>query len=375
MLSANILLVDDRKENLLALEAMLEGLVDNLHFIRARSGEEALECVQNQDFAVILLDVVLPGISGLETATRIKAREGSQHTPIIFLTAFEVGELPIFKGYSSGAVDYLVKPINPEVLRAKVATFVELSLTHERLREMERLKSKFIADASHELRTPLASLELRLYLLEHDATDKQSQHIEVLKRSVNQLQDIVNGILRFSEFQEDDNRQRFTTVDLNTLVAQVVAGCHLRAEAAGLNVRTQLADMRLPLWGNPKYLSQALTELLVNAITYTENGGVDLITELDRDRNVVCLTIQDTGIGIAEDDLPYIFERFYRGQQVSSSTFPGTGLGLSSVQEIVHLHGGTINVESQIGQGTSFRLSLPLKRVAHNIAESLPGEA
>src|SRR5258708_6716849 len=123
MLAANILLVDDRADNLFALEAMLEGLVDNLHFVKARSGEQALECVLNQDFAVILLDVWLPGISGLETASLIKTRERSQHTPIIFLTAFDQGELPIFKGYSSGAVDYLIKPIVPEVLRAKVATF------------------------------------------------------------------------------------------------------------------------------------------------------------------------------------------------------------------------------------------------------------
>src|SRR5258708_27502040 len=148
MFEAHILLVDDRPANLLALEASLEGLREKLHFVRARSGEEALQRTLTQDFAVILLDVQLGGMSGLETAKLIKAQHRSRYTPIIFFTAYDQGELPIYKGYSSGAVDYLIKPIIPEVLRAKVATFVELSQAQEQLREVHRLKSRFIADAS-----------------------------------------------------------------------------------------------------------------------------------------------------------------------------------------------------------------------------------
>src|SRR4051812_30330517 len=131
MTSTNILLVDDRSENLLALEAMLESLDPRLCLIKAHSGDEALKAVLDQDFAAILLDVHMQGMDGFETAALIKEREKSQHTPIIFLTAYDHGSLPIFKGYSVGAVDYLIKPIVPEILRAKVAIFVDLYRAHQ----------------------------------------------------------------------------------------------------------------------------------------------------------------------------------------------------------------------------------------------------
>jgi YesN/AraC family two-component response regulator len=120
----NILLVDDQPKNLLVLEAILDSLGQNL--VKANSGEQALKCVLNQDFAVILLDVQMPGMDGLETAKLIRERERSQHTPIIFLTAFSTSVSQMFKGYSLGAVDYLIKPIEPEILTSKVAVFVEL---------------------------------------------------------------------------------------------------------------------------------------------------------------------------------------------------------------------------------------------------------
>src|SRR5262245_47079496 len=145
MTGTNILLVDDRPENLLALEAMLESLGSNLCLVRAQSGEEALKAVLDHDFAVILLDVHMHNMDGFETAALIKAQEKSQHTPIIFLTAFDNGDLPIFQGYSVGAVDYLIKPIVPEVLRAKVSVFVDLYRAHERLKELDQLKAKFIS--------------------------------------------------------------------------------------------------------------------------------------------------------------------------------------------------------------------------------------
>ncbi|HEY9805728.1 MAG TPA: response regulator, partial [Candidatus Obscuribacterales bacterium] len=118
----NVLLVDDYPENLLALEAILENLGQNL--VRASSGEEALRCLLDQDFAVILLDVQMPGIDGFETATLIRERSRSQHTPIIFMTAFSSSDSLVFKGYSLGAVDYLLKPVKPEILTSKVAVFV-----------------------------------------------------------------------------------------------------------------------------------------------------------------------------------------------------------------------------------------------------------
>lgn len=133
---ASILLVDDQPANLLALEAILDDLGTDL--VRAHSGEEALRLMAGRDFAVVLLDVQMHGLDGFQTAQRIRQREASRHTPIIFLTAFESAEFPVTKAYDLGAVDYLVKPLVPEILRAKVAAFVELYHLRERERRERR---------------------------------------------------------------------------------------------------------------------------------------------------------------------------------------------------------------------------------------------
>src|SRR5688500_12719447 len=136
----NILLVDDLPANLLALEAILEGLGHNL--VRAYSGEEALKCLLDQEFAVILLDVLMPGLDGFETARIIRGRAQTRHTPIIFVTAIGTSDTQIFKGYFLGAADYLVKPIVPEILRAKVLAFVALYQKAKELVERERLEAE-----------------------------------------------------------------------------------------------------------------------------------------------------------------------------------------------------------------------------------------
>ena len=133
----NILLVDDQPSNLLALEAILQG--QDRNFVKARSGLECLRCLLDDDFAVILMDVKMPGMDGFETAALIRQRERCQHTPIIFLTAFETNDMQMFKGYSLGAVDYLFKPIVPEVLRAKVAVFVEIFQKTQQVKQQSEL--------------------------------------------------------------------------------------------------------------------------------------------------------------------------------------------------------------------------------------------
>ncbi|MBV9385961.1 MAG: response regulator [Chroococcidiopsidaceae cyanobacterium CP_BM_ER_R8_30] len=161
----NVLLVDDYPENLLALEATLSSLGQNL--VTANSGKEALRCLLNQDFAVILLDVQMPGMDGFETATLIREREKSRHTPIIFLTAFSTNESLVFKGYALGAVDYLLKPIEPEILKSKVTVFVDLFRKTE---EVKRQAAQ-LATANTELRRQAATLRKQAQLLDlaHDA--------------------------------------------------------------------------------------------------------------------------------------------------------------------------------------------------------------
>src|SRR5919199_4107538 len=147
----NILMVDDHPENLVALEAILDSLGQNL--VKATSGTEALRCLLDQDFAVILLDVQMPGMDGFETATLIRQRPRSQHTPIIFITAINRSDTHVSRGYSLGAVDYLFKPIEPEILISKVAVFVSL---HKKSQEVKRQAQQLEA-ANQELETEITS--------------------------------------------------------------------------------------------------------------------------------------------------------------------------------------------------------------------------
>ena len=198
---ARILLVDDRPENLLALEAILSSLDQSL--VRATSGEEALKALLAEDFAVILLDVQMPGMDGFETASHIKRRERTRDIPIIFLTAINREPQHAFRGYSAGAVDYLAKPFDPWVLRAKVAVFVELYLKNRQLHEQAELLRGQLADPSRnaigaDLMQRLRSVEDQLELVASQAKvtvdPTMSDHVAALADRVARLRDGVEAL-------------------------------------------------------------------------------------------------------------------------------------------------------------------------------------
>ncbi len=248
------------------------------------------------------------------------------------------------------------------ILEQRVAErTADLSAANVRLQELDRMKSKFIADASHELRTPVANLSLRLHLLERDLPERRAEHIANLKSQLVRLKELVDHILDFSHLEvASGERTPLAPIDLNTLVEQAVDACRPRAEAAGL-VLTFLPCADLPfVEGHQSYLIQVATNLIVNAINYTRTGSVTVSTCHETEPERVGLCVKDTGIGIDPEDMPHLFERFYRGKKIGSSNIPGTGLGLSIVREIVEMHGGTVEIDSQVTQGTTVRVWLPL---------------
>src|SRR5713226_1956843 len=213
--TVKILLVDDQPENLFSLEAVLD--TPGLELVKANSGADALKHVLNDEFAVILLDVKMPGMDGFETASLIRGRERSRHTPIIFLTAYK-SEEELFQGYYAGAVDYLFKPIVPDVLRSKVAVFVdlykktqllkrnaetlegknkELERLYATVKQLDELKTNFFANASHELRTPLALVlgPLERLRAETSLTEPQLRNLELVERNSRLLLKHVNDLL------------------------------------------------------------------------------------------------------------------------------------------------------------------------------------
>ncbi len=246
-----------------------------------------------------------------------------------------------------------------EELETRVADRTrELTEANRRLQELDRLKSKFVSDVSHELRTPITSLKLYVELLDHGKPEKQADYKRTLKGQAQRLSKLVEDILNLSRLELGAAKVQFEPVDLNALVDSIVVVHQPSAEAAGLDLSfTPGADLP-PVQGERNQLAQVFTNLIANAINYTPRGTVHVRT-YQRDQRI-CFEIQDSGMGIDPVDLPHLFDRFYRGKRVIRSKIRGTGLGLAIVKEIVDLHGGEIEVESEVDVGTTFRVWLPI---------------
>ncbi|MCI0461163.1 MAG: response regulator [Gemmataceae bacterium] len=416
----NILLVDDLPSNLLALESMLEGLDQNL--VKVRSGEEALRCLLEKDFCVILMDVLMPGMDGLETAALIRQRDRSRHTPIIFLTAFEKNDLQMFKGYSLGAVDYLLKPVVPAVLRSKVAVFVELyqkteqikrqaellqetqrqehehRLAEEKqrwemerlraeaekekkvaeelarsidqrihaeklLRERDRRKDEFLAMLGHELRNPLAPLLNALHLLRVQSHDPAlvAQARDLAERQVRHLTRLVDDLLDVSRITRGKVELRKEWVELAPIVARAVDSTSPLIKERHHRLEVTWPDQPVRLEADPTRLEQILTNLLNNAAKYTEPGGqIRLIVERTGDE--VVLRVQDNGIGMSPDVLSSIFELFVQAECSLARSEGGLGIGLTLVRSLVELHGGSVGAASEgPGRGSELVVRLPVQ--------------
>jgi signal transduction histidine kinase len=381
----NILLVDDRPSNLLALEAILHDLAQNL--MSVTSGEEALRRLLAEDFAVILLDVQMQGMDGFETARLIRGRDRSRHTPIIFLTSMESPQFPLIEAYKLGAVDYLVRPLVPIILRAKVAGFVELFRKTERLRQLERRegerrlaeerqhwevrrlqeeaarekrlaeelaamsrrKDEFLAVLGHELRNPLAPIRNALQVLHLRGTDPATLEWTqgILDRQVGQVTRLVDDLLDVSRIARGKIQLRRQRLDLATLVRHTAQDHAAALEDARLALTVTAPDE--PVWveGDPTRLTQVLGNLLHNAIKFTDPGGrVTVRLTVDRAARRAVVGVSDTGIGIAPDMLGRVFDTFAQADGSMSRSRGGLGLGLALVRGLVELHGGRVQAAS-----------------------------
>jgi signal transduction histidine kinase len=371
----NVLLVDDHEENLIALEAVLSDL--GCQLVRARSGNEALRCLLKQKFAVMLLDVQMPEMDGYEVARYARDNAHTREVPIIFLTAANQTEAAMLRGYGSGAVDYLLKPFNPSVLRSKVRVFLELASSRQRLaltmRELEqarqeaerasRFKSQFLANMSHELRTPLNAIIGFGELLEDpqsgSLTPQQSEFLRHIVASGKHLVDLMNDILDLARIEAgrvEIRRERVATASLIESVRDVVRAMAVKKGIDLVcNVDGPLPDAQL----DPVRVKQILYNLLSNGIKFTPVPG-QVRLNATADDHALVLSVQDTGIGIRPSDQARLFHEFERIDPERGPRQEGTGLGLALTKKLVELHGGSIEVESEPGKGSTFSVRLPL---------------
>lgn len=401
----NLLMVDDRPENLLALEAILEPLGQTL--IAAHSGDEALKCVLQHEFACILLDVQMPGMNGFDVAQIIKSRERSRYIPIIFLSAISKEDAYVFKGYSMGAVDYVFKPFNPDVLRSKVAVFVdlylkqqqiveqadlladsqrrELELQHraellesearaaaqltelntqlrERQSELEQamgVRNRFYASMSHELRTPINAVigysTLMIDNIYGPLNDKQREGLERTLRAARHLLELVNDVLDLSKIEAGKIELALQSIDIAGLIDDLFVTVRPLADEQGTSLSFDHPDERLKVVTDPRRVRQILLNLLSNAIKFGRKRPIRVHCEKAPDGGVV-ISVKDEGEGISQDDKSRIFEEFV---QVSATQHMGTGLGLPISRRLATLLDGSLEVESTAGVGSVFTLRLP----------------
>lgn len=394
----NVLLVDDRPENLLTLESVLEHLGQNL--VKAQSGTAALKYLLNHDVAVILLDVQMPGIDGFETARLIRQRQRSQHTPIIFLTAFADNDDLRSQGYTLGAVDYLYKPIEPTILTSKVSVFIDLfrknlevqhqaaqliaknteivraQVARQQAEEANRLKDEFLAIVSHELRTPLNSIlgwsQLLLSREFDPATMRRA--LETIERNAQTQAQLIEDILDISRLMRGKVQLEIHPIDLASFIDATVESVRPQAEAKSIHLSVELDPTIEKIEADPVRLRQILWNLLTNAIKFTPEAG-DVSLEISpASRGCVQLKVRDTGIGIAPEFQSRIFDHFQQADSSSTRAHGGLGLGLAIVRQLVELHHGKIRVHSDgCNQGTTFTVQLPISNWQPSNVATFPG--
>lgn len=402
----NILIVDDEPKNLVVLETVLDS--PGYRLVRASSADDALLALVADEFALLILDVRMPGMTGFELAQTIKGRKKTSRVPIIFLTAYYSEDQHVLEGYGSGAVDYLHKPINAAVLRSKVAVFAELHrknreieisnraligevterrraeerlqevndnldrLVTERtrslqqlemeLRETDRRKDDFIATLAHELRNPLAPVRNAVHILQLTGVDSpgSKRAREIIARQVAIMARLIDDLLDVSRINQGRIELQREQVDLATVLDLAIEASSPHIEECGHTLSVARADEPVALYGDVTRLSQVFVNLLTNAAKYTDRGGhIELAVQLDGHH--VEVSVKDDGIGIHADQLGSVFTMFSQVEGAMSRSRGGLGIGLSLVKSLVELHGGNVAAFSPgLGAGSSFVVTLPL---------------
>lgn len=382
-----VLLVDDIEQNLITLEAILSDF--EITFMKALSGNEALSLALEHDFALAIIDIQMPEMDGYETVKLMRQVKRTRNLPIIYVSAIYKEEFHVIKGIEAGAVDFIVKPIIPEILRGKVRVFLELYLyrvhleqlvsnrtaqLEEAVKELQaekqiaeaatRSKSLFLASMSHEIRTPLNGIIGMISLLKTTSLNTEQQDIlSIINTSGDFLLNIVNDILDFSKIESGEVILEARNLNLYKLLEDIIKLFSFKSSEKSISLVLKI-DPKVPQFiiGDQIRIKQILTNLVGNAIKFTHQGTVTLKVDLldnSTDRVNLSFAISDTGIGMTQNEIKQIFTYFRQAEISTTRKYGGSGLGLAICKNLCALMGGSIRVESTPNVGSTFFVSLP----------------
>jgi signal transduction histidine kinase len=366
-----ILNVDDSDGARYAKTRILERA--GLTVIEAGNGAEALEKAQKYKPVLILLDVKLPDINGMEVCRRLKADPETRSILVLQTSASYIGSADKVRALDGGADNYLVEPIEPEELIANVNALIRLGRLERELREIDRRRNEFLATLAHELRNPLGPIKYSVEILKHldpQVPDPQRIARETILRHTDHLTRLVDDLLDVSRIAKGKISLRLDRVGLAAVVNNAVETSRSLIESRQHRLIIRGADTSEFVHGDAVRLTQIIANLLINAAKFTEVGGT-IHLAVDTDENNVLVSIADSGIGIAQDNLESIFDIFSQSGRTTDKAYEGLGIGLSIVRTLVQLHGGRVEAFSEgVGRGSCFKVVLP--KMIENI--SAPAE-
>jgi signal transduction histidine kinase len=406
----NILLVDDEPRNLDVLEGVLQA--PDLCLVRAGNADETLFALLHQEYAVIVLDIQMPGMSGIELAHLIKQREKTQHIPIIFLTALYQDDQRMLEGYNVGAVDYLTKPVNPQVLRSKVGVFVDLfrktidlkrsndalgqevvqrqnaeaalreindalearveartaalRLARDEAERAGRAKDDFLAALSHELRTPLSPV----LLIASEAANNPAFVPEAralfstIRKNVELEARLIDDLLDLTRIMRGKLALTLKPRDVHSILLDALANVASELDQKQIALKQEFIPGSHLVSADDVRLQQVFWNVLKNAVKFTPEGGTVTVRTHSDDNRTIIVSVTDTGIGLSPEEISRVFDAFSQGDHAiggRSHRFGGLGLGLTISRSLIEQHAGSLTASSEgAGQGATFTVTLPL---------------